>query len=262
MSYIILYNYGKLEILMKEYYTNILQIHYVSKTLDAIDYYIASLKLYDTELIVSNNIISTTKLNNLLINYDYNVLKNIDLFIYTEVLNKSEKNKKIILYDISDLTNNIVTPDKCDFQFLSLNIKIRGSDSKNFDLELDSKSETYYIVGNRLNLLLFSYLLKSKHGISSNAVTLKYDIQVIDQNANIFTINECDEIVLFKDYYMIIPYDYEKSQINKLTNYNRVLLTLNNMKNIELYETNSFEEKEKEYDELSDNSDNSYEKLE
>ena len=104
--------------------------------------------------------------------------------------------------------------------------------------------------------------MKSKHGINSNAITLKYDIQIIDQNANIFTITECDEIILFKDYYMIIPYDYEKSQINKLTNYNRVLLTLNNMKNLELYETNNFQEKEKEYDELSDNSDNSYEKLE
>ena len=40
--------------------------------------------------------------------------------------------------------------------FLSLNIQLKCPEGKNFDLELDCKRETYYVVNNRLNALFFS----------------------------------------------------------------------------------------------------------
>ena len=276
MSYIILYNYGKVEIIMKEYYENIMKNYYVVKICDVICYYSANFERdnvdndSDTELIISNNIFERIKMSNLLDNYDYNMLKNIDLLIYTEKSGKEEKSDKeeksskedksgkVIIYDVSDLTNIIVSPKKCNYQFLSLNIQLKCPEGKNFDLQLDCKRETYYVVNNRLNALFFSYLLKNAYGITSNVFTLQYDILMIDHNANLVVLTEKDELILFKDYYQIIPYNYEEMQVKKENNYNRVLLTLKNLKNHDLNESNDNFEKEED----ENLSDASYEKLE
>jgi hypothetical protein len=263
MSYIILYNYGKVEIIMKEYYENTMKNYYVAKICDFISYYSANFERdnndADTELIISNNIFAKVKMSYLLDNYDNNTLKYMqDLVIYTEKNDKEEKSNKVIIYDVSDLTNIIVSPKKCNYQFLSLNIQLKCPEGKNFDLELDCKRETYYVVNNRLNALFFSYLLKNKYGITSNVFTLQYDILMIDHNANLVVLTEKDEIILFKDYYQIIPYNYEEIQVKKENNYNRVLLTLKNLENLDLNESNDNFEKEQD-DNLSDAS---YEKLE
>ena len=263
MSYIILYNYGKVEIIMKEYYENTMKNYYVAKICDFISYYSANFERdnndSDTELIISNNIFAKVKMSYLLDNYDNNTLKYMqDLVIYTEKNDKEEKSNKVIIYDVSDLTNIIVSPKKCNYQFLSLNIQLKCPEGKNFDLELDCKRETYYVVNNRLNALFFSYLLKNTYGITSNVFTLQYDILMIDHNANLVVLTEKDEIILFKDYYQIIPYNYEEIQVKKENNYNRVLLTLKNLENQDLNKSNDNFEKEQD-DNLSDAS---YEKLE
>ena len=187
------------------------------------------------------------------------MLKNIDLFIYREKSGKEEKSANVIIYDVSDLTNIIYSPMKCNYKFLSLNIQLNCPDCNNFDLQLDFNSETYYVVNNRLNSLFFSYLLENKYGINSNVFTIKYDILMIDHNANLVILTEKDELILFKDYYQIIPYNYEESQLKKNSNYDRILLTL---ENLEIHNLNKSNEKfrEKEYDENL--SDASYEKLE
>lgn len=246
MSYIMLYNLSKVEIVIKQYYANIMQNYYVAKLLDTLEDYYVSLKTYDTELIVSNVMIEQIKIENLLYFYDYSKLKDVDFFIYTKSVEKNEKENKFILYDISDLSNIIVPLKKCEYQFLSMNIKIKNPDNENFDLHLDSKRETYYVINNRLNVIFFSYLLKSKYGISSNALTLRYDIQIIDQNANICNISECDELILFKDYYQIIPYDYEKSMMKKFKNYNNYLLSLNLTSNNSVFNNNLENEEDEE----------------
>ena len=148
---------------------------------------------------------------------------------------------------------------KCNYQFLSLNIQLKCPEGVNFDLQLDSKRETYYVVNNRFNSLFFSYFLKNNYGITSNVFTLKYDILMIDNNAQFVILTEKDELILFKDYYQIIPYNYEESQLKKNSNYDRILLTL---ENLEIHNLNKSNEKFREKEDDENLSDASYEKLE
>jgi len=257
ISYNILYNYGIIEIYLKENYTKILKNYYVDKILDNIEYFYKYFNNYffdyDTELIINNNIVSTCRFSNIFSSNNYENLNNIELFIYTENI-KNDKANKFIYYDISELTTFYNIYEKCDYEFLSINIHIKNLNNDFFiNFNLANNKETYYLVNNKINVIFISYLLKTKYNINVHPSKLQYNINFIDQNAEFLNLNEKAELVLFKDCYEIIPYEYKVHKNLNIDSYN---FTTKNEYNNFVKEENTIS------DNISDTiSDNSYEKV-
>ncbi len=205
LSYTILYNYGKLEIICKNNYNKFIKNSTVECILDKLEEYYIYLKRFDTEIISRNKIKERVKLVNILNNYKKFI--NCDLIIYTEEFKKSNlRSNKVIL---DNVPNFLICYEKCDYHFLSLSLSLKNNnDLNNLEIQLSNKNDTYFVVNNRINSLLIAYLLKIQHNISIDPLYIEYNIQIIDHNVNIFNISEKEEIILLKDKYITIPYNY------------------------------------------------------
>lgn len=254
VSYRIFYNYAKLEIIAKDCYKRTINNNYIVQFIDAIEETYNSLKNYDTELIVTNNIIHKCNVNDVFKKYTYKELENIDFFIYSEY-GRNKKYNKVIIYNILDFTRKLGSLDKCECEFLSFNIKIEKNNTlekNNLYIELANHRENFYVSGNRINVLFISYLLKTQYNINIHPLILEYTIHIIDNNATILSLNEKQELIMFQTYYQIIPYDYVKNQGKKLHNYSVLLQSV-----LMCNDINCSNEEEQE----ENNSDESYEKL-
>ena len=294
LSYNILYNYSKLEIIVKYQYKIFVTNSYVEKILDKIEETYYSFKTSDTEIIANNQIIARAMHNRIISSVSKEILKEADLIIYNQDV-KHKKTNKVLFYHISELKFNPDKIENCSYQFLSLNIKInypREMKSKNLDIIFSNSTDTLYIVNNRINVLLISYLLKVQHSLIVEPHLLSYEIQGIDQNASFFTINEKEELILFKNHYEKVPFDLNtlkerKNEKDKLDNklsldirqmidyYNIVYASQimngvsfeneNSKKGISLSIEESENESESDLSNISvqsDESENSYEKIE
>jgi hypothetical protein len=97
----------------------------------------------------------------------------------------------------------------CKFSFISLSVKILNKkDDKYYPIKLSSETENYYIVGNRINVLIIAYLLKKQHGIICDELMEKYELEIIDQDVNIKRLTEKDEIVFNETDYETKPFCY------------------------------------------------------
>jgi hypothetical protein len=222
---------------LKQQYKTLVTNSYVENFLDKVEDLYASFKTYDTEIILNNQIVARAMHNSIIYDVGYNNLKNADLMIYNQNV-KHKKTNKVIFYGISDFTIFIDKIENCSYEFLSLNINILypGMESKNVDIVFSNNKETLYVVSNRINVLMISYLLKVQHNIITDPLLLAYEIQVIDQNASFFTITEKDELILYKDHYEIVPFDLNKikerrNNKNKENNKNMTFTSFDNIEN-------------------------------
>jgi len=209
LAYIIVYNYGKLEIYMKNKYTNFINVSSIEYIIDNIEDFYRLLNTSNTELITNNEVVGRTTLKKIMNNQ--NIFLNNDIIIYTEKCKKTI-DKKVILndvpyYDAAYLDTNY---EICDYKFLSLALydKTLTDKSSSYEITLVNKNETFFVVNNRINATLISYLLKKQHNVDINSYFIKYNIQIIDNNVNFINITEKEEIILLKGEYKIVPYDY------------------------------------------------------
>ena len=235
VSYCIFYNYGKLEILLKQNYKMILSNSYVENFLDKIEDAFKSFKTYDTEIILGNEIVARSMHNSIIYQIGYEKLQQVDFMIYNQDI-KHKKTNKVIFYDVSDITLLLDKIENCDYHFLSLNIKITSPEMKNkhYDIDFLNNKETLYVVNNRINVFIISYLLKVQHNLITDPYLLSYEITVIDQNASFFTLTEKDELILFKNHYERVLFNVNKMKERKHQNVQNVLSTLDKIKNYDL----------------------------
>jgi hypothetical protein len=169
--------------------------------------------------------------NSIIYDVGYDCLKQADLMIYSQD-NKHKKTNKVVFYDISDFTL-LDKIENCSYEFLSFNVKINypGIGSKNVDIDFSNSKETLYVVSNHINVLLISYLLKVQHNIITDPKLLSYEINIIDENVNFFTLNEKEELILFKDHYEKVPFDLNKIKERRSNNENNKNMTLTSFEN-------------------------------
>ena len=120
LSYIVLYNYGKVEILLKNSYNKVVTNKSIEYLLDKVDDYYKFFKTYDTDLINNNILKERGKMINVVNNYD-NFLT-YDLIIYKEEIKKCRSNKVIF----GDMPNFSLHYEKCDYQFMSLSLTLKN----------------------------------------------------------------------------------------------------------------------------------------
>lgn len=93
----------------------------------------------------------------------------------------------------------------CKFSFMSLTVKF--NDAK-YQIKLSSEKDNYYIIGNKINILLISYLLKKQHNVACDEISGIYELDIIDHNVNMKKFNENDEITFGEDDYTVAPFIY------------------------------------------------------
>jgi len=123
---------------------------------------------------------------------------------YERVTETAPKVNKVLFFGLPKFPLNF-DYKVCKFSFMAITVKF--NDTK-YQIKLSSETENYYIVGNKINLLLISYLLKKQHNVVCDEITGIYELNVIDHNVNMKTFNEKDEIVFSEHDYTVSPFMY------------------------------------------------------
>ena len=162
----------------------------------------------EIEIIKFNDVLVSTNKKSLYIHnfllYDFIIFSD-----YERLENKcTEKVNKILYYDLQKFPINF-TYEVCNFSFISISVKIIKNEKEEvFPLKLSSHSENYYVVGNKINRLLVCYLLKKQHKILCDEISEKYKLEIIDNNVNMLTFTEDDEIILNVSDYIVNKFDF------------------------------------------------------
>ena len=108
----------------------------------------------------------------------------------------------------------------CGYKFIAVTVEIDklkyvnlGFNKPRMEIELASKSESYYHVGNRINKYVISYLLKKQYDVSCSPSCLEYILHIIDHNAKNITLSQVDEIRFNSDGYEIKRCDESKLEL-------------------------------------------------
>jgi hypothetical protein len=145
----------------------------------------------DIEIIRNNQKISYLNSTNFLEYENLEIIdkNNMEFMVYSDNT-KSEKTNKVIYFDVPTNFNY----ECCKYKFLSLTIIF--SEDEQYKLKLFSENENYYIVNNRLNKNVFSYLLMKQYGVIKNENYISYKLDIIDQDVKFKSFDEKDEILL------------------------------------------------------------------
>lgn len=123
---------------------------------------------------------------------------------YEKVTERSPKANKVLYFGFPKTPINFEY-NVCKFSFLSMTVTINN---KKYPIKLSTDSENYYIVGNKINLLLIAYLLKTQYKVICDEITGTYELDIIDHNVTMKTLTEKDEIILHENDYIIEPFVY------------------------------------------------------
>ena len=91
---------------------------------------------------------------------------------------------------------------KCKYTFIqtTLTFFIDGVENV-YKINLRDDTDNYYIVNNRLNATVLSYLLFKIHRVSHDLKTVAYCLNIMDQNVRSLVLNEKDEIIFHENDY-------------------------------------------------------------
>jgi hypothetical protein len=128
---------------------------------------------------------------------------------YEKVTETSPKVNKILFFGFPKLPLNF-DYKLCRFSFMSITIKFNGT---KYQVKLSNDFENYYVVGNKINLLLISHLLKKQHNVNCDEITGIYDLDIIDHNVNMKSFNQNDEITFGEENYSVAPFIYVDTSI-------------------------------------------------
>jgi hypothetical protein len=182
-------------------------------------------KKNEIEIIKFNDVIVSTDKNSLrvhqLLLYDFIIYSD-----YSSTTSLHSKVNKVLYFGFPKFPINY-RYNVCKFSFISINVKlIINCKEKSYQIKLSNETENYYIVGNKINMLVVRYLLKKQHGIVKDELSEKYVLELIDQNVNMFSLSEKNEIVLNETEYKIVPFVFTDTsnmtvkEVENLCNYN------------------------------------------
>ena len=182
VAYDMLLYYSKVEILVKNKYKHLIENKYISKVLN----HIKSVWIWKDNYVVS------IKNGDVYNEYSLFAPDLFDFYIY------SKQNEKYIVFDEKDLQLN-GKRERCTFKFISFHVFLK---EKIYPIVLQTEEFTFYVEKNVINKQVLLYLLKSQHNLSYKLL-LNYQIQIIDHNIHILSLNDTDEIIFHKDTYEI-----------------------------------------------------------
>jgi len=164
-------------------------------------------KKKDIEIIKFNEVIASTDKNNVQIHqlllYDFIIFSD-----YDGAKALSQKVNKILYFGFDNFPFTYCY-NVCKFSFISFSVKlVVNCKEQSYPIKLSSDLENYYVIGNKINRLLISYLLKKQCGIVCDELEGKYVLELIDHNVNMISLSEKDEIVLNEKDYKVIPFLY------------------------------------------------------
>jgi len=143
-------------------------------------------------------------------NLRYHLVISYDFIIFTDYHSDGYKVNKVIYYDYP-INYDYKT---CNFSFISFVVKInKNGKEKCYPIKLLNDEENYYVVGNKINRLIISYLLKDKYNVHINENKDGYFIDIIDQNVDLKLLTENDEIIFNEDSYEVIKYTRIESYV-------------------------------------------------
>ncbi|NDA89448.1 MAG: hypothetical protein EBY20_00820 [Alphaproteobacteria bacterium] len=169
-----------------------------------------SKKQREIEIIKFNDVIASTNKENIhihqLLLYDFIVFSD-----YDGAKELSQKVNKVLYFGFDNFPFTY-SYNVCKFSFISFSVKLLvDGQEKSYPIKLSNDSENYYVIGNKINKLLVSYLLKKQHGVMRDELTETYVLEFIDQNVNMLSLSEKSEIVLNENDYKIVPFFYVDS---------------------------------------------------
>ena len=155
----------------------------------------------EIEIIKFNETIYTTDKQNIPLQ---NVIQ-YDLLIFSDYEHVNEISPRVNKKMFSGAVNLPLSLDYTlfNYKFIAVTVKINN---KAWPIKLVDDNENYYIVGNKLNLYSISYLLKKQHNVICDEMTTTYELTIIDNNVNMNTCSEKDEIILQENAYDVIPF--------------------------------------------------------
>jgi hypothetical protein len=162
-------------------------------------------KKREIEIIKFNDVIASVDKENVHIHQ----LLLYDFIIFSDYAGAKALSQKVnkVLYFGFDSFPFTYSYNVCKFSFISVSAKLLvNGKEQSYQIKLSSDSENYYIIGNKINRLLICYLLKKQYGIICDEVKDKYVLELIDQNVNMISLSERDEIVLNEKDYKVVPF--------------------------------------------------------
>ena len=135
---------------------------------------------------------------------------NIDFFIFSSyktryndyTIFKHQICNKIIFYNtIPSTIINTLNYEVCSYKFINTTIMLENGE--NYMIKLKTETENYYIVNNKINKYVLSYLLYKQHNILLDLSIHKFKFEIIDHNVKLTTISDEEDIVFFNERYII-----------------------------------------------------------
>jgi len=179
----------------------------------------------EIQIIKFNDVITSVdkmrvSINHLLL-YDFIIYSD-----YSRPINSQSSRVNKVLYSGFPVFPLNYSYSLCNFSFISINVRLFvDSKAKLYPIKLANESENYYVTGNKINRFIICYLLKIQHGIVCDDLTENYVLELIDQNVNMKTLTEKDEIVLNETDYKVVPFVFTETsnmtvkELEKLCNY-------------------------------------------
>jgi len=166
-------------------------------------------KMNEIDIIKCNNVIMSNNRRQ----FELENINDFDFIIFSDYESMNESSNKInkVLYYKNSKEKFIKFNYKiCDFTFISININVINNINNNetielYSLKLCNDNENYYIVGNKINKLFVYYLLKKQYNVIFDDKNYEYEYKLIliDQNVNIKTFSEKEEIILIENDYSV-----------------------------------------------------------
>ncbi len=145
-------------------------------------------------------------INKLFIKKPINIIKYIS---FNKAIQLDTNPYDFILYNNN--TDNIIyskVPSsfeyKCaSYKFITVNINTTNDINKKEEINKHLDLKGFYIANNKIDKYVICYLLNQQHNINVCADTCKYQLYIIDHNANIINIDEMSDITLYENEYII-----------------------------------------------------------
>jgi hypothetical protein len=156
----------------------------------------------DVDVIDNNRIIFTSDKKSI-----YSKLPFSNSFIiFSEREPTTSNTNRILIHNFSDKTDiSCFNYKKCKYMFISIDVLIKNQYKEcNYHLSLFYHGDNYFIVNNKIDKYVIYFLLYHQQNICYDVENSTYKLTIIDQFANLVTLNDSDIIMLYEDNYEIV----------------------------------------------------------
>ena len=200
-------NYSRLQIFADRLYRNLKKNpefdKYASYFENALKNFFKEPEPGNIEIIKYSQVMITTIAENL--NKSYPDL--MDFLIFSDRQASGQVNR-VIYFEVPTNFSYV----KCKYKFVSLTVVF--SEREKYNLKLFSENDNYFIANNRLNKFVFCFLIRKQFGIIKDECSVKYKLEIIDQDINLISFTENDEIFLDIDGYSVLPANDDSGSSN------------------------------------------------